>query len=697
MRESSAFKIFLGKLMRELRLGAAILNQTPLDWDGNLQRIQQVLRQARHQQVQVLCLPELCVTGYGCEDMFLAPHVWKTAWEQLQRLLPETRGLLAAVGLPIFHGNAVFNTVCVICDGEIAGFVAKQHLAGDGLHYEPRWFHAWPAGIRDLLRVGTSAYPIGDLLFEWNGLRIGLEICEDAWVANRPGGRLAERGADVILNPSASHFAFGKHEVRRRFVLEGSRAFGAAYVYANLAGNEAGRAIYDGDAMIACAGDLVAAAERLRFIDSGLLVANVDLLTARTRRAAVHGLRFKPDEVGPGGEAGGIVRLPGNLASVSLSMSPAAISGTTGSHALGPAVPLSRFAEFTRTAALGLFDYMRKSRSHGFVISMSGGADSSACAVLVRAMVELATADRGFLAVREELSWIPGVTAAGSPEQLMPCLLAGVYQGTRNSSETTRSAAEQVTRGMGGQFFEISVDGFVASCTAAVEGMLGRPLCWDTDDTALQNIQARSRSPVVWMLANVRQALLLATSNRSEAAVGYTTMDGDTSGGLCPLAGIDKAFLREWLVELEHNSCGGVGPFPVLRCVNQQQPTAELRPAEYQQTDERDLMPYPVLNLIEQLAIRDRCSPAEVVAALQQSMPDTPLEVHSRWTARFFSLWSRNQWKRERFAPSFHYDDRNLDPRSWCRFPILSGGFRQELGELVADVQRKSDQPGLSK
>lgn len=682
--------------MREIRLGAAILNQTPLDWEGNLQRMLHALRQARHQQVQVLCLPELCVTGYGCEDMFLAPHVWKTAWQQLQRLLPETRGLLAAVGLPVFHGNAVFNTVCLICDGEIAGFVAKQHLAGDGLHYEPRWFHAWPAGVRDLLRVGSSAYPIGDLLFEWNGLRIGLEICEDAWVANRPGGRLAERGADLILNPSASHFAFGKHDVRRRFVLEGSRAFGVAYLYANLAGNEAGRAIYDGDALIACAGDLVAAADRLRFVDSSLLVASVDLLTARTRRAAVHGLRFLPDGMGVSGEAGGIVQLPANSVSASASDCPPAVTAAKVPDARRPAIPLTRFAEFTRTAALGLFDYMRKSRSNGFVISMSGGADSSACAVLVRVMAELAIADRGFSGLRDELSWIPGVAAAASLEQLMPCLLAGVYQGTRNSSEITRSAAEQVTRGMGGQYFEISVDGFVENYTRAVEGILGRPLCWQTDDTALQNIQARSRSPAVWMLANVRQALLLATSNRSEAAVGYTTMDGDTSGGLCPLAGIDKAFLREWLVELEQRECGGVGPFPVLRCVNQQQPTAELRPAEYQQTDERDLMPYPVLNLIEQLAIRDRRSPAEVVAALQQAMPDTPLEVHSSWTSRFFSLWSRNQWKRERFAPSFHYDDRNLDPRSWCRFPILSGGFRQELGELAAAVQRKSDQPGLS-
>ncbi|MFM7055824.1 MAG: NAD(+) synthase [Planctomycetota bacterium] len=676
--------------MHRLRLAAANLNQTPLDWDGNLHRILQVLHQAREHHVQLLCLPELCITGYGCEDLFLAPHVWQTAWLQLQQILPATSNLTVAVGLPLFHVNGVFNAACLISDKAIVGFSAKQHLAGDGLHYEPRWFRAWPAGHVDHYQHSGAAWPLGDLLCERDGVRIGLEICEDAWVANRPGGRLAQRGVDVLLNPSASHFSFGKHDVRRRFVLEGSRAFSAAYVYANLLGNEAGRAIYDGDALIACAGEPVASAERLKFTDTALTIADVDINTARSRRAAVHGLHFQPDSTTPHKPAVGLVHIPGRFSPppyvpAPLVPAPAASSrGSTPSSQLpAPApTPLSRYDEFTRTAALGLFDYMRKTRSCGFVISMSGGADSSACAVLVRCMLELAVADRGLPSLCRELHWIPGVATIRSPEELMPLLFAGVYQSTRNSSETTRSAAAAVTHGMGGQFFEISVDSMVESCTRAVEGMLGRSLTWSTDDTALQNIQARTRSPAVWLLANVRNALLLATSNRSEAAVGYATMDGDTSGGLAPLAGIDKTFLREWLVVMETTGAGGTGPFPVLRCVNQQQPTAELRPAEFQQTDERDLMPYPLLNRIEQLAIRDRLSPREVQEVLTRQSPEIPPQQLTAWICRFFGLWARNQWKRERFAPSFHYDDHNLDPRSWCRFPILSGGFHKELEEL---------------
>ncbi len=138
------------------------------------------------------------------------------------------------------------------------GFVAKQFLAGDGIHYEPRWFKPWPAGRRATRRRSKAAtIRSATSIFDCGGVRIGFEICEDAWVANRPGGDLSLHGVDVILNPSASHFAFGKIEVRQRFVLEGSRAFGVSYVYANLLGNEAGRAIYDGGALIASGGKLL--------------------------------------------------------------------------------------------------------------------------------------------------------------------------------------------------------------------------------------------------------------------------------------------------------------------------------------------------------------------------------------------------------------------------------------------------------
>ncbi len=231
--------------MNRIRAAIAVLNQTPFAWEENQKNIEGAIAEAKRRGVTLLCLPELCITGYGCEDMFLASFVQDQAFRILERLAPLTEGMIVSFGLPVLHRGCVYNTAALCVDGAIQGFVAKQFLAGDGIHYEPRWFKPWPTGRRATLEHGDHEYPIGDLTFEIDGLLLGFEICEDAWVARRPGASLSLQGVDVILNPSASHFAFGKQVIRRRLVLEGSRAFGVSYLYANLLGNEAGRAVYD--------------------------------------------------------------------------------------------------------------------------------------------------------------------------------------------------------------------------------------------------------------------------------------------------------------------------------------------------------------------------------------------------------------------------------------------------------------------
>ncbi len=178
------------------------------------------------------------------------------------------------------------------------------------------------------------------------------------------------------------------------------------------------------------------------------------------------------------------------------------------------------------------------------------------------------------------------------------------------------------------------------------------------------------------MLANINNALLLSTSNRSEGDVGYATMDGDTSGSISPIAAVDKYFILSWLSWAEKNL-----DHPGLRKVNSLQPTAELRPQERTQTDEKDLMPYAVILEIEKLAIRDRRSPMDVFLILSEELELEP-DILKGYIKKFFRLWSRNQWKRERLAPSFHLDEFNVDPKTWYRFPILSGGFAEELAQL---------------
>lgn len=662
--------------MRLLKVAAAALNQTPLDWEANQRHIVGAIAAARDAGVGILCLPELCITGYGCEDAFLAPGTRETALDVLAEILPETRGIVVSLGLPLQHAKAVFNTSCLVADGRMIGFSAKRALAGDGIHYEPRWFKPWPAGLRVRVRVRGEELPLGDVIFEVGGVRIGFEICEDAWIAQRPGAELSLAAVDVILNPSASHFAFGKHEIRQRLVLEGSRAFGVAYVYSNLLGNEAGRAIYDGDALVAAGGAIVQRARRFSFRDFELAAAVVDLDLGGVKQA---GLASYQPRLDPDPSASVVVQFD----------YPAARPEVPRIHAgTWERSPRQKEEEFTRALSLALFDYLRKSRSRGFVVSLSGGADSALVSCLVAMAAHLALGDLGRDGVAERLAHVPAVRGAATPHELVGVLLTTVYQATQNSSTTTCAAARAVADAIGARHVELDVEALVRGYVQRVEAALGRTLGWEGDDIALQNIQARVRAPSVWLIANLAGALLLSTSNRSEAAVGYATMDGDTAGGLSPIAGVDKNFVRSFLRWLEVEGPVGLGPIPALRAVNVQAPTAELRPAASAQTDEGDLMPYDLLDAIERAAIRDKRSPREIFAQLRSEFPQHDRQQLVLWLRRFFTLFARNQWKRERYAPSFHIDDESLDPKTWYRFPILSGGFARELAELEAAAKR---------
>lgn len=613
---------------RIVTLGGAAVNQIPLDWANNTSNILAAIEEAKSKHVQVLCLPELCITGYGCEDMFLSDWVAEKAWAQLRVIQSHCTNITVAVGLPVRIEGITYNGACIISNGELLGITFKQNLANDGVHYEPRWFTAWqPDTITTLERNGQQIQA-GDLVYDVNGIRLGFEICEDAWrKEKRPGYRLKNRNVDVILNPSASHFAMGKSLLREEEVVRGgSELFNCAYVFTNLLGNEAGRMIYDGDIIMAQRGKLIAVNERLSFHKTNVLVCTIDLDN------------------------------PVNTLPVPITDSK------------------DKNEELAKAASLALYDYLRKSKSKGYVLSLSGGADSSMCAVLVAEMVKRAAETLGWSAFCRQLE-LEEKLIRNDWKKAVNQLLTCAYQATDNSSGSTLHSARQLAESIGATFHHWNIRNEADSYTQKIEEVLGRKTSWETDDVSLQNIQARTRSPIIWMLANIKRAILLTTSNRSEGDVGYATMDGDTSGSLAPIAGIHKTFILQWLKWAEQ-SLG----YPGLNPVNNLQPTAELRPPEHNQTDESDLMPYTVLARIEQHGINERLSPADVFKTMQADYPDkAQLKNHIK---KFFRLWSANQWKRERLAPSFHLDDMNVDPRSWCRFPILSSGFADELEDL---------------
>ena len=612
-----------------MKIAGAALNQTPLAWEENLGNILNAIRQAKQENVDILCLPELTITGYGCEDMFLHPWVAEKAGQQLLAILPETSGITVSVGLPMWYEGRLYNVVALIRNKQILGFQAKQNLPKDGVHYEPRWFEAWPGERREFIQFDGKEYKFGDYTYTIDEAIVGFEICEDAWVEDRPACRLVEKEVNLILNPSASHFAIDKFNKRESLITGSSENFRCTYIYANQLGNEAGRIIYDGDVIIAQQGKLLANLTTLSFRDFEVVAVNVNL--------------NKPVSEEPGETT---------------------ISSPRQSN----------FDEFTDAVSLGLIDYLRKSRSKGFVLSLSGGADSSSCLVLVSEMVRRGIEVHGVTGFLSRINREDLIGQAGTQKEIMSQIMTCAYQGTQNSSQDTYQAAELLAKSVGATFYHWSVDEEVENASRIISKVLNRQLTWETDDLALQNIQARSRSPLIWMLANIKNCLLLTTSNRSEGSVGYTTMDGDTSGSLAPLAGIDKAYILKWL-DWMYKARGYKG----LSLVQKLQPSAELRPAQNTQTDEADLMPYSRLNEIEELFALQKLSPTEIYQRLRQQ--DVDVELASQ-IIKFFQLWSRNQWKRERLAPSFQLSKYNIDPKSWFRFPILSGSFQDELKRL---------------
>ncbi len=608
----------------KLRIGAAALNQTPLDWENNRANILEAFHEAREKGVELLCLQELAITSYGCQDMFIAEWVSEKAMQIAWELVKETKDLAVCLGIPYRFEGSLYNCMIFASNGEVLGISAKQKLPGDGVYYEPRWFAEWPSGRQESVDLFGKNVPFGDIVYDFKGIRVGFEICEDAWRTDRPACTFIERRVDLVLNPSASHYEFGKWKFREKLMRDSSKQFKCAYVYANQLGNEAGRLIYEGDLMVAKNGQIVERAPLFGF--SKLKFINCDL-------------DFSSESQGKSGDES-----------------------------------LSAMEEFTGAASLALFDYLRKTRSAGYTISLSGGADSGACAVLVKEMISRAVKALGkeefcHRIYRDDL-------LDSSMEEIIASLLTCVYQGTENSSDTTRNAAKSLADELGADYHSWDIDDEIKLATGKIESAIGRQLAWEQDDLTLQNIQSRMRSPLVWMLANARGHLLITTSNRSEGDVGYTTMDGDSSGGLAPLADLDKVFVRKWLAWAEKELS-----YQSLVHINEQQPTAELRPLEQKQTDEADLMPYDLLLEIEKLAVWKKLSPRQVFEKLG-SETHWNHEILKAYISKFYKAWAVSQWKRERIAPSFHFDHFNIDPKTWLRFPILNSGFQSDIDDL---------------
>lgn len=653
-----------------LNVATASVNTVPLALSHNATLIKELIVKANSEKVDLLLLPELALSGYGCEDMFFSQGFLLENQKYIKEIAKSIdKGLIVAFGFPLLiPGEQVFNACAVLNDEGLIGIACKQHLARQGIHYEPRWFNAWPEGERIQLNIADKLVPVGDIVLDIDDIKIGFEICEDAWVASRPGRSCFQKGVDIILNPSASHFALGKEEDRYQFCKEGSRAFGCVYMYSNFVGCEAGRAIYDGGNIIASEGKIVSLGERFSFLETTFETAVVDVEANRARRLSASESFISKDTTEYDKVDWAFIEK--NHKGINKEVSP---------------VTMPTEQNICFAIALGLWDWQRKTKQSGYVVSLSGGADSGLCAVAVFLAHYLALDTLGLeqyinalqaMSIRVEANHHQDAEA-WLKEIVMPKVLTTVYQSTKNSGELTMAAAKQLASDIGSRHLQWSVDEMVDAYIERVDAHLEKQLNWQDDDIALQNIQARARAPGVWLLANKENKLLLSTSNLSEASVGYCTMDGDTSGVLAPIGGLSKThvlavnrFLLDKGISLNRTST--VIKITGLKQIVSQKPTAELRPTE--QSDEHDLMPFEVLDTIRRLSQVAYFDPKAILSRLlnERFKENYDKDQLTKWCSRYFSLYTRNQWKRERLAVSLHLEQDSACPKTYRRFPVLN-------------------------
>ncbi|MDX9720033.1 MAG: NAD(+) synthase [Myxococcota bacterium] len=677
----------------QAHISVASMNQTVGDWAGNHQRIVELIDTAKARGVRLLLLPEMCISGYSLGDRLQRSGTLSRSWQSLLELRKHTEGIAVAVGLPLLHEGVILNAMGLVANGQLCGLVAKENLATGDVEYENRWFQAWPPGRCETHHgEGEVSVPLGTQLFELPGLgTIGFEICEDAWKGLRPGSVFALCGADILLNPSASWFSIGKHAVRRRMVTQISLEDHCAYLYASLSGCDATRLIFDGASFIAVNGRLEAEGARFVFTqDYHLIDRVIDLTEIRHIRMEEGSWREQHARLQNGTYGPMPVRtlvegdfsstrqapppppywLPAPSSSVDSSLQhiqslwPRALEGTDLCH-----------LELELALCLALRDYTRKTGIHKLCLALSGGRDSAMVALLVERML------------RYQHPQLPEAELRAIVQERFVC----AYLATNNSSSTTREAARAVAEGLGARFLDGVIQDPLSTATQAVERMLDTTLSWENPkhDLPLQNIQARMRSVIIWTVANLEHALLLVTSNKSEAAVGYCTMDGDTSGGLAPISDVPKSLISVYL-----HWARDFHQYNFLDKILVQAATAELRPLADEQTDEADLMPFFILDQLmfafvqlglEPLAILQKLWPA-VEKHYRTSTPAQPLTRFAADIRKFVRMLCYAQWKRERFAIGFRVTAFDLDPKTGFRFPPVQAPFTEELAEMDAWV-----------
>ena len=602
----------------------------------NAEQIFTMMREADKQGVKVLCLPELCLTGYTCGDLFLQDTLLCGAEEGLQTILEATRNLdmVTVLGLPVRckWDNKLYNCAAVIQSGEILGLVPKTYLPNYGEFYEQRWF-ASGAGVEtsvDLCGETVDMDAAGLFACETvPNLVLGVEICEDLWATEPPSARLARGGATVILNLSASNELVGKSGYRRNLVVGQSGRLVCGYVYADAGeGESTTDLVFTGHNMIAENGALLA--ER-RFA-TGLTISEIDvdrLAYERRRMTTFNGQR------------------QADLWRASFSL-PLEETRLTRAVSPAPFVPADaedraeRCNEILKIAALGLKKRLEHTGARTAVVGLSGGLDST-LAILITA-VAMKLLDR-------PASDIIAVT--------MPCF---------GTTDRTRDNAVELAERLGATLKRIDI----GSAVKVHFKDIGQSM--EDHSVTFENGQARERTQVLMDIANQNGGLVIGTGDLSELALGWATYNGDHMSMYGVNAGIPKTLVRH-LVAFVSDDKGSEDPrlSAVLDDILDTPVSPELLPAiegKISQKTEDLVGPYELHDFFLYYAIRWGFPPRKVFRLAEHALGRTyDRATILKWLNSFYRRFFTQQFKRSCLPDGPKVGSVTQSPRGDWRMP----------------------------
>ena len=602
----------------------------------NAEQIFTMMREADKQGVKVLCLPELCLTGYTCGDLFLQDTLLCGAEEGLQTILEATRNLdmVTVLGLPVRckWDNKLYNCAAVIQSGEILGLVPKTYLPNYGEFYEQRWF-ASGAGVEtsvDLCGETVDMDAAGLFACETvPNLVLGVEICEDLWATEPPSARLARGGATVILNLSASNELVGKSGYRRNLVVGQSGRLVCGYVYADAGeGESTTDLVFTGHNMIAENGALLA--ER-RFA-TGLTISEIDvdrLAYERRRMTTFNGQR------------------QADLWRASFSL-PLEETRLTRAVSPAPFVPADaedraeRCNEILKIAALGLKKRLEHTGARTAVVGLSGGLDST-LAILITA-VAMKLLDR-------PASDIIAVT--------MPCF---------GTTDRTRDNAVELAERLGATLKRIDI----GSAVKVHFKDIGQSM--EDHSVTFENGQARERTQLLMDIANQNGGLVIGTGDLSELALGWATYNGDHMSMYGVNAGIPKTLVRH-LVAFVSDDKGSEDPrlSAVLDDILDTPVSPELLPAiegKISQKTEDLVGPYELHDFFLYYAIRWGFPPRKVFRLAEHALGRTyDRATILKWLNSFYRRFFTQQFKRSCLPDGPKVGSVTLSPRGDWRMP----------------------------